>query len=411
MPNRRTLAATGMLLALSLTACGAQDTNNGDTAPATDASATEQSPSPQAPQVTAKGVKAPKTADTFDTAAWSVQPEVKASDKGAVTVMAGNVIVHGKSGAVAYDQEGKEVWRLPIEEGSDGSSTTLKPLSPDTFALVTQGASEDGLSKAKAQMRVTVVSAKDGSKIAEHKIDAADSNAPTPTLPGLGVSVPSGTTLAVLPDGTLRELPGASSAATVGQNVLMVKGRNSVPNYTGTLSGPFVTDSWDSASLWGGDERTEASVVASDNKDLVLVRGASGAFDKDASVVLVSAESGKVQAKVPCTVGRDYQTMATSPNGKWNAVGGAIISGGSDVSCVGGEEGQKKVHLSAVMDDGRAFGVTGDDSVFVDARPGEEPRTEQVDSGMLVPAGVLGNGLVVHWDGGQNVLSAHPVKG
>ncbi|OFR91175.1 hypothetical protein HMPREF2863_05035 [Micrococcus sp. HMSC067E09] len=144
-----------------------------------------------------------------------------------------------------------------------------------------------------------------------------------------------------------------------------------------------------------------------------MIEGKAGL---DSRTVLVSVATGKVQADVECAP-NEYRDMHTSPNGDWNVIGGSIISPDHKITCVGGRDGEKTVTLIGATDDGRAFGYTENplgsgqgEPVFVDVRPGQDPKTEDLANDVTIPAGILDGNLGVHWNPSTGALSANPVQ-
>ena len=420
---------TCALLALTLTACG---TNAEDEKPAADTSPsptqsshTGASPSQASPtedesssestsESTSGDTPGVKTMPVFGDPEWSIDVGHRAG----ISVHGDRILVSGDDKTTAYDPDGKKVWERenPAEGESDGhtdNEQTRVALSPDVMAYTTTGTSDGtGMSTPKPQMQVEVFSLEDGKAIAEHTIDG-DSQAPKAEGPGLGITSDTAENFsasdvyAITADGKKHTVEDATKAGTIGNQIIYSDGGMSD-------SGVFKTDSWSSESFWDDPDMTEASIIGSNNDDLLL---AQGDVVDEATYKVVDATSGEVLADADCNFGRTYQDMTSSPNREWNILAGAIIGPDGETTCVGGGEGEKSVQLTAVTDDGTAFGTTETylggnqgESVFVQARPGEEPKTEQIEPGTALPLGVVDGDLVLHWNEDTNVLSAHPIN-
>lgn len=400
MPRHHHALTAGVLLALALTACGTTPaTSPSPSTPTPDSTTGSVSPADNIPgQPTASpapAVSGPKTASAFGPAVWAIKPNIDAVATAKAHVFGNRVVLRTATETVAYDSQGKEVWRITHNAPTPA---TIVPMSPTVIGLVNTGKSDDsGLAQSKPQMQVRVVNLTDGTTIAERTIVAASNVAPELTTPGLGLTNFQGPTQAITSDGTVHTVEGVDQAGTVGDTVIRM--RNQVVS----------TGRWTSDAFWDDPRLTNASIIAANTTNLLLIRGQSGLDHHD---VLIDAATGDEYARPTCVSGIAYKPMTSSPNGKWNVIDGAIISPDHEVTCIGGGEGQKQVNLFAVTDQGRAFGTTTQGtSLLVDAHPGGTPTTEELAPGAVLPAGVIDGDLAVHWDPSAGVLSANPIQG
>ena len=388
---------TGALLALALTACGTttpapalSSTGTSSTAAPTSAATTSDSPSSSASEPAVGG---PKTARAFGPATWAIKPEIDTIALAKAHVYGNRVLLHTATETVAYDPQGQEVWRLTRDSQTPPA---IVPMSPTVIGLVTTGSSDNsGLAQSKPQTQVQVVDLADGSTVAEHTLDAV-TNTANPTAPGLSLASPDGGSEVITPDGAIRTLEDVDMAGAVGDTVITSKDE------------VIGTDTWSSEAFWDEPQYTNAAVAAANTTDLLLIEGQ---FGVEKTNVLVDAATGTEYARPKCGAGAFYKPMVSSPNGDWNVSYGAVISPDHKVTCIGGGEDEKAVDLIAVTDQGRAFGTTTEGpTLLVDARPGAEPTTEELAPGTVLPSGVVGGNLAVHWDPSTGVLSANPIQ-
>lgn len=238
-----------------------------------------------------------------------------------------------------------------------------------------------------------------------------EGSAPQPGKIGLGFFLPGfpeGTATAVLPDGEAQELPAVdgaktSGAATIGSAALTIT--SDIPD----VKDGFVGPGYDSTDLAPSDKHTSGAVEASNADDWLV---ASFAMPTRTEVYRVlDAASGDVLSEPDCDP-HGVQQIAMSPDRSWGVLGPMRLDKAGAATCFGGEE-QREVRLTAVTDEGRAFGVAtegGTDDLLVDINPSGDITTTALTGGATPPVGVMSGGVAIHWDPLKAALTANPIK-
>ena len=222
---------------------------------------------------------------------------------------------------------------------------------------------------------------------------------------------------AVLASGEVREGPipqdeHVSGALGIGDNIVTVWG--SVPD-------GFSGDGWDSLSVAPSPEHTRAAVMGSDAENLVLgVWETTSVSDYDVRYQVIDLETGTVVAEPECGVPLmmmasrpNPEVMATSPDREWKAIGSLRLSPESEPECSGGGENERTVTLTAITDEGRAFGVAEEPGhtstpLQVDLAPDGTVTTHEIPAhGPGSPIGFLDGDLAVHWQ--DDILTINPL--
>jgi len=105
-----------------------------------------------------------------------------------------------------------------------------------------------------------------------------------------------------------------------------------------------------------------------------------------------------------------------SPNGQFGVWRQAWYSN-NEIRCFGagpvpiaGQENEPRIALTAVTDDGTAFGITSNGD-FVVVQPGAEPVISPMPEGALPPIGVMSGNIAIHWDPATGAITANPITG
>jgi len=107
------------------------------------------------------------------------------------------------------------------------------------------------------------------------------------------------------------------------------------------------------------------------------------------------------------------EVMATSPDREWKAIGSLRLNPETEPECFGGGTDERTVTLTAITDEGRAFGVADEPGhastpLQVDLAPDGTVTTHEVPThGLSAPIGFLAGDLAVHWH--DDVLTVNPL--
>lgn len=358
-------------------------------------------------------------ADRFSSAKWGLLLPTTETQSPPPVVTAERVVFLEGEKVRALDSDGKQAWEgtwdavsADMRSGGDSGYPFLRQVSPDVVAVVDGGrASGEGLDTDTYNTHVSLFNIADGKVIKEVTLTGTEGNSPQPGEVGLGFYLsgsPVGTASVVLPDGQVKERPAVegektTGAATIGDTALTITG--DTPEVPDGFTGP----GYDSSTLAPSAEHTLGSVQAS-NADDWLVGRFVVPMGK-ASYRIFEASSGDLLSEPDCDpVEVDQITM--SPSRSWGVLGPMRLDKAGNAECFGGE-GQRTVRLTAVTDEGHAFGLAtqaGGDSVFVDVPPTGEIATSPLPEGAAPPVGVMEGGLAIHWDAHTGTLTANPIK-
>lgn len=358
-------------------------------------------------------------ADVFGPAIWGLLLPTTENPGPPPIVTSERVIFLEGQKVRALGADGKQAWEgtwnaftADTRSGGDNGYPFLRQVSPEVVAVVDGGrASGEGLDKGTYDTRVALFNIADGKVIKEATLTGTEGSSPQPGEIGLGFYLqgsPTGTASVVLPDGQVRELPAVdyertTGAATIGNTALTITGDTvEVPD---GFSGP----GYDSKSLAPSARHTLDSVQASNADDWLVGRfvvpmgePAFGVFD---------ASSGDLLSEPNCDP-MEADQIVMSPSRSWGVLGPMRLDSEGNATCVG-KEGQRKVRLTAVTDEGRAFGLasqSGADDLLVDVSATGDISTAPLPEGAAPPVGVMKGGLAIHFDAPTGVLTANPIK-
>lgn len=411
---RQPLARLALMVVTSVTVTTACSSSPASEPPATSASASEGG----AP-ASSEHVPTLPVADRFGPAKWGLLLPMTDTQSPPPVVTAERVVFLEGEKVRALDSDGKQAWEgtwdavsADMRSGGDSGYPFLRQVSPDVVAVVDGGrASGEGLDTDTYDTRVALFNIADGKVIKKVTLTGTEGSSPEPGEVGLGFHLqgsPEGTASVVLHDGEVKELPATddektTGAATIGDTALTITG--DTPSVPDGFTGP----GYDSTTLAPSAEHTLASVQAS-NADSWLV-GRFVVPMGEPSYRVFDAGTGDLLSEPDCEpVEIDQITM--SPSRSWGVLGPMRLDSEGNATCFGGE-GQRTVRLTAVTDEGRAFGVAsqaGGDSVFVDVTPTGEIATSPLPEDAAPPVGVMSGGLAIHWDAHTATLTANPIK-
>lgn len=355
----------------------------------------------------------PVITTTFGKPTWGVRLSVD-EHADAPLVTADRVLVLTNGQLYGYDAAGKEVWAAAPKGFSDKDRVKdsngyplLRQVTPEVVAVVDAGkATGEGIAEDAHQARATLFNLADGKVVKEVTVRGTDSD--TPSVSKFGLAFVTGDTVtSIRSDGSTEETPlkldersaddATEDAGTIGDVTV-----------TRTGDGGYAFPTWNTASKSLVKHPSGTRIDATDNDDLVVVswHQAEGFRSKAGSgTALLRVSTGEVVAKLDCTTDT-FGTFSASPNGKYLVRDGLRIATSGTPECIGGGDGEKTVDLTAVTDDGRAFGSAGD--LFVDVPAGGEAKTAPRD-GAKLPIGVMNGNVAVHWDRDAGVLTGNPI--
>lgn len=363
--------------------------------------------------------------DAFGPALWSAEvttEPILTSDR--VVYVDGEIVR-------ALDSTGEEIWSVswpdPDLATMQGTYPHLRLISPDTVALLDGGRTEgEGLSTAAFSINVTLIDVEDGqTQTVNLPVQgASDSGMPRPDSLGAAFALPEDDSMgadliptAVLASGEVEEGPipedePVRGALGIGDRVLST---------WGLLPDGFSGDGWDSISTTPSANHSRAAVLGSDADSLILgVWETTSVSDYDVRYQVLDVSDGSVVAEPECGVplmmmaSRPVlEVMATSPNREWRAIGSLRLDPDLTPECFGGGEAERTVTLTAITDEGRAFGVAEEPGhastpVQVSIAPDGTVTTHEIPAyGPSSPLGFLEGDLAVHWQ--SDTLTVNPL--
>lgn len=412
-----------LALAATLVLTGCAGTATDPAAPTTSSTSAPSSPTATVPTV--------PVAAAFGPAAWTVTlPET--SQQKTPLVTGSRVLALDGPAVRAVDPQGADAWTTPFEGFADEARVNdengypfLRLADPQTVAVVDAGKTAgDGLDKDRYTVKVTLLNIASGAVVKTVTIPGTPTDNPKPDHIGLAFTNPDDTLSAVLPDGEVRQIPASTTVkgkavktdggATAGSNVLALWGADHQAGDSSTDPG-FAGQGWTSTSI-APASTTIATVEAADADHLILGRWVTPATQAGeaptAEVQVIDAATGKVLAAPGCAP-TSPTAFVGSPNREHFVVGPMRLDvDGGDVTCVGGQKGQKTVNLTAVTDDGRAFGTAvagGSEPALVHLAPDGQVATVPLPPGTGAPIGVMVGDVAVHWDPNEAVLTGNPI--
>ncbi|MFT4189123.1 MAG: hypothetical protein QM621_11150 [Aeromicrobium sp.] len=367
----------------------------------------------------------PPVGEAFGEAVWSVEADIDYTDvdldrptsmnNGLLDHrlhVAGDRIVALVDDATrlqAWTADGEEAWSHPIT--SDVSSpwpTGQIRWMNETVAIVEDREGEgSGLDKDTVTTHLTLLSLDDGSVVAEADFGGwvlaeyglAFGPETREASPGEGFVV-------VAEDGSQRVVPADLSTATLRGVVDDV----AVWDVHETLGDYYtVSEKWNArtAEL---DARTPIFIESVDQARGLLMTDAA-AFD---------VHTGERRFDLPsCHRHSHTSPLVHSPGGEYGVWDNNWTSTTAH-RCVGEAE-QRGVTLTAVDDDGTAYGlvigsdlnthVTGDDYdyEFVTVPADGDPQVTAWPEGATPPRGIVEGGLAIHWHPDEGVITANPI--
>lgn len=331
----------------------------------------------------------------------------------------------------ALDASGEQVWEVswpdPAITTMQGTYPHLRLVSPDTVALLDGGRSEgEGLSTATFSINATLIKVGDGStevvNIPVH--GASDWGMPAPDSLAASFALPEDDSVgadllptAVLASGEVREGPIPEDERVNGALAI----RDHVLTTWGSVPDGFSGDGWDSLSTAPSPEHSRAGVLGSDADSLILgVWESTTVSDHDVRYQVLDVGDGTVVAGPECGVPLPMMAsrpnpavMATSPDREWKAIGSLRLNPENEPECFGGGPDERTVTLTAITDEGRAFGVADEPGhastpLQVDLAPDGTVTTHEVPThGPSAPIGFLAGDLAVHWH--DDILTVNPL--
>jgi len=290
----------------------------------------------------------------------------------------------------AYSAQGEEVWTK--------TATSDTPIivwrSNETIGIrATNRVAGTGLDAGRDVETVQIVSVEDGSLVAEVEVSPNPGvnlvpGEPTGAPDAIAISLSAENTLVIAEDGASRIAAGDFNSIAGGVPFRFNNGSVSTEQWEFEFDGHrFLTGS-----------RSSSRIVTGSNGQVSLID--------------ISAPSwfGSILATAECAgeSGREGASNVASPNGKFG-VWQDVWYTSDQIKCFGGGEGQQRVALTAVTDDGTAFGMASEGG-FVVVRPGEEPTVMPMPSGALPPIGIMSGDIAVHWEPATGVITGNPIN-
>lgn len=345
----------------------------------------------------------------FGEAQWSVN--VDASSEQPPLVIGNHVVALSEGTVKAWSGDGTDAWQVPIPSTGESGEVALRQADANTVAVIATGMSEgEGLNESGFAAHVTLIDIPTG-EATEVGIAGSDVDAPSLSAVGVAFTLPDGTGVIVTPEGETVDVPDVTTTTGPPNNSevedpILALGDTAI---WATTEGDeeqtgYATDTWSTGDLDLLDYTLSSTIEAVDPAlGLVVV----GAHADEHVFAVVDAATGDVMSDIECKP--DTLTSAfTSPNGEHSVVGPLRLSA-NDAQCVGGGEGQQAVTLTAVNDDGTAYGRASEGDLVIATADGGEPETSALPDGSNPPIGFLEGNLAVHYDAGQGIVTANPV--
>lgn len=399
--HRRPTAATGIALlgatALLLAGCssGTGDKPSGDT----DTSAQND-----------REVVSIPVGQPFGEAQWSV--DVDTSSDQPPLVIGNHVVALSGDTVKAWGADGTQAWQVPVPSTGEDSDVALRRADANTVAAIATGMSEgEGLSESGYAARITLIDIASG-EVMEVDIAGSDVDAPSLSAVGVAFTLPGGGGVLVTSEGETVDVPDV--ATTTGppnnsevEDPILALGDTAIWATTegGEEQTGYATDAWSTGDLDLLDYTLSSTIEA---VDPVLGLVVVGAHADEHAFAVVDAATGDVVSDIECKPDT-LASAVTSPNGEHSVVGPLRLTA-NDAQCVGGGEGQQSVTLTAVTDDGTAYGRASEGDLVVAPDDGGEPETSALPDGSNPPIGFLEGNLAVHYDAGQGIVTTNPVQ-
>lgn len=346
----------------------------------------------------------------FGEAQWSVNVDASSEEQSPLVI--GNHVVALSDGTVkAWSADGTEAWQAPTPSAGESSDVALRQADSNTVAVIATGVSEgEGLAESRYTAHVTLVDITSG-KTTEVDIAGSDVDAPSLSAVGVAFTLPDGTGVVITPEGETVDVPDIATTTGPPDNAeadhpILALGDTVIWATTGggEEQTGYATDTWSTGDLDLLDYTQSSSIEA---LDLALGLVVVGAHASEHAFAVVDAATGDVVSDIECRPAT-FASAVTSPNSKHSVVGPLQLTA-HDAQCVGGGEGQQTVTLTAVTDDGTAYGRASEGNLVVVPAGGGEPETSALPDGANPPIGFLEGNLAVHYDAGQGIVTANPV--
>lgn len=362
----------------------------------------------------------------FSSAIWSLTLPETSQQK--TPIVAGDrVVVLDGDSVRAVDPQGKDAWTTPFPAFTADQRIHdvngypfLRLAEPGVAAVVDAGKQAgNGLDEDIYAVKVTLVDVEAGTVIKAVTLPGTGSDSPKPGKVGLAFALGREMS-AVLPSGKVVKVPANTTAggtlhqvtggATVGNNIISAWDTVDTQSVNRQTTPGFAGQRWDSISTAPNADYTTADVEASDADHLIVGRWVvpgSGPTSAVVQVQVIDAQSGEVLSSPPCETDPTASALTASPNRQHFVDGPMRLDSSGHAECIGGGENQKKVGLTAVTDDGRAFGRASD--LLVDVAPDGTAKTTPLPDGAQPPIGIMTGNLAVHWDPTTAILTGNPI--
>lgn len=352
--------------------------------------------------------------EAFDTATWGAQAEPHSEP----VITENRVIALVGTQVHAWDPAGQQAWTAQPElVGEPTEEPVLRMVSSETVAVITSVESEgEGLDTSGYASTVTLLNVETGETVITADVSGSETDLPRLSKYGLAFMLPDGSGLIITPSGQTHEVPGplagppvepgqtTTAIGTVGDTVI-----TAIEADASGAGGGFESDNWSTADLGLVENPTGTRIDAVDQAmgQVLITAVSKNREDVAEATALVQADSGEIVMEVECSP-ITFTTFQHSPNGEHRIAGPLLISG-TQATCIGGGAGQQEVTLTALSDDGTAYGRASEGEL-VTVSLGGEPETLPLPDSADAPIGVLEGNIAVHWDGASGVITGNPIK-
>ncbi|HMS48847.1 hypothetical protein [Candidatus Neomicrothrix sp.] len=385
-----TLAALGSVAVLALTGCSSEaaDDSNTNDPPARDIQAEREAAEGATTTETAQSsVEDFAVGEPFGDAAWAVKFEDATAE---VNIRSDRLIVYTSNTIRAYTPDGKEDWSREVP-----GDTEVWVLD-ETVATLEEVTSEgSGLDQDQTAERITLLSQKDGSVVAEKDVARHSTS-----VDRYGVIV-----------------FGSQDVFDDEQSALTEDGRtiDHEPQDSDSEGGPVSVGGTPIDPSLKPSTAFLANILAIDRKQgLSVLELTPLPYGESAPpIYVVDTKTGQVVYELQCPdlLSTGEMIARNSPNGRYGVAGPFWMSG-TEGKCFGGGDGQKTIEFSAVDDNGTAYGET-DEGELVVITKGGEPEVSDAP----VPIGVMDGNIAIHIDGEKgagfwfdSTITANPIK-
>lgn len=337
------------------------------------------------------------------------------------------------------DSTGQQKWEQPIPAfAGEGQESTeqpqIRPLDEKTIAVITAGTrSGEELAASTFDHRVTVIDTQSGKLIGNQDVEgerelvdfgvgfkSSDSDTPavivtadakTKSVPPrqanlLGGKVASRLT-ASIGGQPIMEL----SPAKVESGSILEKPKTTART---KLQSGFAGDGWNSVETKpSGAPSAKANLAVADSRYILGWWANTDTDPTTKTFGIIDPQEGNLLGTAACGPTWDGRQIAASPNGNYRVIKNLWFSSSGATECYGGGEDEKNVTLSAVNDDGTAYGVAseaGGQSFLVTTKPDEKPQTTPLAEVAHPPIVIMEGNLGLFRDPETGAISANPIK-